>query len=272
MKKIRNGMLAILVFIVGVSCNDSESQPLPKDEGAEPKETGGTPAHILESFELVWQDEFEGTALDLDKWNYRAEGSLRNHAMVSRQTISLDGKGNLVIEATKDGEGNYFVGQTGTDGLYQTRYGYFECRARMNKQLGPHVAFWLQSNTMGVETDNPRDNGAEVDIFEYHRKTPHNVHHNIHWNGYGEAHRQVGTEIPVDSIGEGFHTFGLEWTEDEYIFYVNGKETWRTSEAVSRRPQYLILSTELTGFGGAHDHNNYPDSVLFDYVRVYKRK
>src|SRR3546814_489286 len=160
MKKIRAWMLLALLFIIGASCNKSTSQPLPEAEEEEQKGAGRTPAHILASFALVWQDEFEGTSLDLDKWNYRAEGTLRNHASVSRGTISLDGKGNLIIRVTKDEKGNYFVGQTGTEGLYQTRYGYFECRARMNKQMGPHVAFWLQSNTMGIETDNTSENGA----------------------------------------------------------------------------------------------------------------
>jgi len=36
---------------------------------------------------------------------------------------------------------------------------------------------------------------------------------------------------------EGWHTFGLSWKPDEYIFYVDGKETWRTKRAISHAPE-----------------------------------
>ncbi len=236
------------------------------------KKSSTLPSHILEDYEQVWADEFEGTEIDMKKWNYRAEGSTRHYGIVSRNTIQLDGNGNVELRVTKDEDGKYYIGQLGTKGLFETTYGYFECRAKMNKQLGPHVAFWLQSPEVGNTSNNPEKYGSEVDIFEYHMKKPKTVHHNIHWNGYGELHKSIGREIGASDIETGFHTFGLEWTKEEYIFYVNGMETWRTSTAVSQRSEYMILSTELTGWGGKPELGNFPDAVVFDYVRVYKRK
>lgn len=231
-----------------------------------------TPEHILKDYQLTWNDEFDGTELNLLKWNYRGVGTVRKLATVSKESVKLDGKGNLQIKVTKDSEGKYYVGQVSTDGLYLTKYGYFECRAKMNQSIGPHVAFWLQSNTMGIENNDPQKNGVEIDIFEYHRKKPTRVFHNLHWNGYGDAHMTVGTNIELPNIGAGYHTFGLEWKENLYIFYVDGKETWRTSTAVSQTDQYMILTTELTGFGGDPELGTFPDAVEFDYVRVYKKK
>ena len=75
----------------------------------------------------------------------------------------------------------------------------------------------------------------------------------------------------VDDIHNGFHTFAVEWTEQEYIFYVDGVETWRTKEAVSHIAEYMILSAELTGWGGNYHEADFPDRVIFDYVRVYKK-
>lgn len=228
-----------------------------------------TPEHIKKNYTLVWNDEFDGESIDTGKWNFRAEGTVRYFATVSRNTISLNGEGQLYILVTKDENGNYFVGQLGTQGKYETCFGYFECRARMNRSIGPHVAFWLQSSDI-AKTGNPQINGTEIDIFEYHRKTPDFVHHNLHWDGYGTDHKTTGIQIPWPGIGEGFHTFGLEWNKNEYVFYVDGKETWRTTTAVSHREEYLILSTELTGFGGNPSEGTFPDTVIFDYVRVYK--
>ncbi|MGB9836946.1 MAG: exo-alpha-sialidase [Candidatus Saccharicenans sp.] len=225
----------------------------------------------MSQYRLVWQDEFDAPVIDPRKWNYRAEGTVRALATVSRDTISLDGQGHLAISVIKGPDGKYYVGQLGTEGLFETTYGYFECRAKMNSEVGPHVAFWLQSPDMSQGGD-PAENGAEIDIFEYHRRTPGKIYHTVHWGGYGEGHKQEGTEISVPSIDTGFHTFGLEWTPAEYIFYIDGRETWRTATAVSHRPQYLILSTELTGWGGDPSQSSFPDAVIFDYVRVYKRQ
>jgi beta-glucanase (GH16 family) len=98
------------------------------------------------------------------------------------------------------------------------------------------------------------------------------VYHNLHWNGYGKHHKSEGIKVKIEGVDKGFHTFGLEWNADEYVFYVDGKETWRTTEAVSHRPEYMILSAELTGWGGDFSKSNFPDKVIFDYVRVYKEK
>ncbi len=231
-----------------------------------------TPTYISPDYSLLWNDEFDGVEMDTSKWDFRATGTQRGFGLVSEENTYLDGEGNLVIEVTKEGE-VHKIGQIGTQDKFLTQYGYFECRAKMNEELGPHVAFWLQSPTMGKEDDNPKVNGTEIDIFEYHTNKGTNiVYHNLHWNGYGQYHKHEGTELAIDGLETGFHTFGLEWTEDEYIFYVDGKETWRTTEAVSNRTEYIILSAELTGWGGDFANSQFPDKVSFDYVRVYKKE
>lgn len=265
-------MKAILIFLFFVpitlwSCNKPGEDIITEAKSFESQ----LPEHLKASYQMVWNDEFDGVSVDLNKWNFRGEGTIRNFGIVSRQTISLDGKGHVSIKVTKDGNGKYYIGELGTQGIYETTYGYFECRAQMNKQLGPHVAFWLQSPDLG-KTGDPAKDGTEIDIFEYHRKSPGSVFHNLHWDGYGANHKHVGKEVPYPGIDSGFHTFGLEWNEKEYIFYVDGKETWRTTTAVSQRKEYLILSTELTGWGGDPAQGNFPDEVIFDYVRVFQAK
>jgi beta-glucanase (GH16 family) len=68
---------------------------------------------------------------------------------------------------------------------------------------------------------------------------------------------------------EGWHTFGLWWKPDEYIFYVDGKETWRTTTAVCQVPEYIKLSDEIGKWGGDISKAKLPDAFLVDYVRVY---
>ncbi len=260
-----------LILPLCVCCSSNtmpDSDPPIKKDGEKVEDKPMKVTDFIKDYKLTFEDNFNGMAIDFSKWKYRAENTVRQYATVSRETIQLDGEGNLVIQTLKK-DGKYYVGQLTTDGLFNQRYGYFECRAKVNRSLGTHCAFWLQTNTMGVETNDPQNNGVEIDIFEYHRKTSNQVHHNLHWNGYGQGHKQEGISKYVLNIGTGFHTFGLLWTEKEYIFFVDGEESWRTTKAVSRIPEYMILSTELTGFGGDPNAGQYPDSVVFDYVRTY---
>lgn len=247
----------ILIVVIFAACN---------------KQDLNLPSHIRKEYKLVWSDEFDGTEIDQTKWNYRATGATRGYAVVAEDNCFLNGEGQLVIETRQDGE-DYFVGQVGTQNTYLATYGYFECRAKMNDELGPHVAFWLQSPTYGQQIGNPAESGTEIDIFEYHvNKGVNVVYHNLHWDGYAADHQHAGTEVYIDGVEEGYHTFGLEWTPEEYIFYVDGEETWRSTEAVSQRSEYMILSAELTGWGGDFSHSNFPDPVVFDWVRVYQKK
>ncbi len=223
----------------------------------------------LKDYNLVWEDKFSGRELDKNKWSYRVLGK-RKKGFSVKENVYLNGFGKLVIKIDKIDD-KYTIGQIGTHKTFSTKYGYFECRAKMHKRLGAHAAFWLQSATID-QVGNPKKNGAEIDIFEYHNKTKDVVHQTIHWDGYKEHHKYKHHKTKIPKISKGYHTFGLEWTPEEYVFYVDGKETWRTKEAVSNIPQYMILSTELSGWGGDITKEKLPDKVLFDYVRVYKRK
>ena len=70
---------------------------------------------------------------------------------------------------------------------------------------------------------------------------------------------------------KGWHTFSVLWTEKEYIFYIDRKETWRTQQAISQRSQYIILSMEVGKWAGDISKATLPDSLYVDYVRVYQK-
>ena len=63
------------------------------------------------------------------------------------------------------------------------------------------------------------------------------------------------------------------WTPEEYIFYIDGTETWRTVKAVSKHDEYIILSL-LTSVGEATRiiEEEFPDHMLIDWVRVFQKK
>lgn len=267
-------MKLLFVFCLGImtlaSCKKTET-PYGNLPFTDSLEIFSTPDYVLGNYDLVWHDEFNGNNLDLQKWNYRAEGTIRGFGKVSRDNIELNGKGQLLIKITKNADGTYNIGQIGTQGLFEATYGYFECRAKMNRSVGPHVAFWLQSPGYGGIT-NPATDGAEIDIFEYHRRKADSVFNTVHWNGYEDAHEADVKASKHPALKEGYHTFALEWNSSRYVFYVDGVETWRTTSGLSKRNQYIILSAELNGWGGEPAEGSFPDAVEFDYVRVFKKK
>ncbi|MBN2128004.1 MAG: glycoside hydrolase family 16 protein, partial [Sedimentisphaerales bacterium] len=88
---------------------------------------------------------------------------------------------------------------------------------------------------------------------------------------YGEHHKHAGTDVRVPGLGQGWNTFGLLWTDTEYVFFINGQETWRTTRGVSQRDQYIILSLEVGKWAGDIAEATLPDHLYVDYVRVYQK-
>jgi beta-glucanase (GH16 family) len=218
---------------------------------------------------LLWGDEFDGTKLDENKWAYRGLGPRRDGVNV-REAVQLDGNGHLLM-TTSYVDGAYHTGMIGTESTFMHTFGYWEARMRFQKQEGHWSAFWLQSPTISLVGD-PAVNGTEIDIIEYLKIKGDVVLHNLHWDGYDDAHKHVGKRIPFPGLGEGFHTIAVDWTPDAYTFYVDGIETWHTTRAVSKRDQYAILSLEVGDWAGDIRRATLPDTLIVDYVRVYDRK
>ncbi len=95
---------------------------------------------------------------------------------------------------------------------------------------------------------------------------------NLHWDGYGKDHKTAGANrSKMPELTEGFHDYGLLWTPEEYVFYVDGKEVWRTKAGgVSQVPEYILLTEEIGEWGGDITKASLPDYCEVDYVRVYE--
>ena len=218
------------------------------------------------SWKLVWHDEFDGTRLDESKWDVPPDHRRRDGWWM-RKAISLDGKGKLVLRTLKDGE-RYVDACVRTRGKFEHAFGYYVARIRLQRQQGHWCAFWLYNHSVGQVGDAGRD-GTEIDIMEKPWRDDR-VQHALHWDGYGKAHRSKGKVSKHPGIMEGFHTFSLLWTPTEYVFYVDGKETWRTAEGgVCQVPLYIKLSDEIGKWGGDIRQAKLPDEFVVDYVRVY---
>jgi len=248
-------LIALLLF----SLSDTVARADQPEERLPPPPAGMTWA-------MVWHDEFDGTNLDESKWAYRPEAK-RKDGWLSRKAVILDGKGNLAIKTYKEGS-KYVDGCIVTQGKFEHTFGYYVTRIRLQKQPGHWSAFWLTSPGVHKIGTEGRD-GTEIDIMEK-PWLDGKINYALHWDGYGKEHKSKGTKVNVPRIMEGWHTFGLWWKPDGYVFYVDSKEMWQTNgSGVSQLPEYILLSDEIGKWGGDIRKAKLPDEFLVDYVRVY---
>lgn len=69
-----------------------------------------------------------------------------------------------------------------------------------------------------------------------------------------------------------FQTYGLEWTEKELVFYLNGKELRREKNTFCHSPSPVWLSLAIIGWGGKITDAIDGTFMEVDYVRIYQCK
>ncbi|MBQ8231383.1 MAG: glycoside hydrolase family 16 protein [Lachnospiraceae bacterium] len=247
---------------------------------------------------LVWSDEFDGTELDTSKWDYRLSMMGTPWPAWTDKGVHLDGDSNAVFTLIEeDGRPVSSQLQTGYNFMdepvvrttfgkehlqwnigklkeqkFTHKYGYYECRCRLQQKEGWWSAFWIQSPIIGASLD-PTQTGSEIDVMESF--FPGEVHHhNVFTGGYGLDMKnfQVGGKL-VDE--KEFHRFGVLWDESGYTFYVDGVEDGHIDSAVSGCPQFILISTEPRGYRMEHHQPTEEafaaigDTFVVDYVRVF---
>ena len=245
----------------------------------------------MSKFTETFVEDFDGE-LDRSVWSghYQyGDKTVARKGSYWNQNLAYTEDGNLIIpiKYLEDGMGGTGAGwytagiDTDSDAPngFSQKYGYFECRCILPKGADIWSAFWLMNDGVYNPDGNGMD-GTEIDIFEsdcYEDYWNNAVTSNLHFDGYNEAHQKMGAYkfLIKNNPYEEFNTYGLEWNENEYIFYINGVETFRTSYGgVSQNEEYLILSVEMRGQDGIpSERENAPGEeaqFIVDYVKVYQ--
>lgn len=238
----------------------------------------------LTGYTIVFEDEFNGDTLNTDVWDYRGSGPRRGGYNSESQVVVKDGKMTITGEYLTDGtygEGWY----TGMVKLKE-RYckGYFEISCIVNEDPGFWSAFWIQADSpYTASVSKGGVGGAEIDIMESldtaNDKDRDAIMQTIHCAGVdgvqeGFRSERLGAFYGEDIYNQ-YNTYGLEWTDDEYIFYVNGVETRRSSfgNGVSEVPEDVIVSLEIPDEDKLEglDKETYKTEYIVDYVRIYQK-
>lgn len=262
-------VLGVVGIIAVVNTTNNQSQPPPI-----------TSAYVPDGYALVFSDEFVTEGVNDANWRHRyREGHDYGTGIASHSSISQPGDGLLHLETRYVG-GQFLTGMIRS--APQLQYGYFEARIRFQSLQGHHGAFWLQSETYGQIIGDPGRSGAEIDIIEFfgNGRTATDAKQNVYFDPYSSGQEQPGTEHDLFyrdnhagvELSEDFHIFGLLWTSEEYVFFIDGVETWRTSVGTSHVQEYIVLSLTTSAWENARlDTTLLPDEMSVDYVRVYQK-
>ena len=224
-------------------------------------------------YRLSFDDEFEGDSLDLSKWRLCPEQRRQDAGGRWADSEVSVHDGNLWLRARIREDGTPVSGGIRTLGVWEQAYGYFECRMMFPKTTGFWGAFWMMCGQVFQE-DGSGVSGAEIDVIESGECARRGVNHAIHWDGYRAAHKSTSQFLPNrPDLYDGWHTYGFQWTKDMYIFYIDGKETWRTAEpGICVHPGYMKVTTEFGTWAAPIVPEELPDFCRVDWVRAWKEE
>jgi beta-glucanase (GH16 family) len=182
--------------------------------------------------------------------------------------------GILSITARKDEAGRWTSGLLATadgDGHgFTTMYGYFETRMKLPPGPGTWVGTWLNE---AVPKDWAQPT-VEVDTIEYYGQFTDKYHTTIHvWHGrssQADGGDHLLNTVPANSLVDDFHTYGTLVTPQWIIFYLDGKETWRSPTPPQHKLPFMFLINLALGSGWPIDKTPNPTVMQVDYARIYR--
>lgn len=260
----------------------------------------------------VWKrkfsDEFGGTSLSA-KWSYRYLDvySAKSDRTCSRSTKDAvkvgGGRVSLLVKADGSKPADCVALNPRTNEPYTNRhwyknghistsefdagafrYGIAAARVRFDRPQGAHGSFWLQSVRPDVDGQGPGQDGAEIDVVEYFGKEfrQGDVYQFIHYRDAADRDHKVPDGTPItaarkalkrdDDWFKRYHVFSVQWTPNAYIFRVDGIQTLKLTQGVSRVPEYMILSMLSSGWElEKMQRSTLPNATQVDWVRFWQK-
>jgi beta-glucanase (GH16 family) len=219
------------------------------------------------AWELVWSDEFNGTAVDPAKWHVENAFLVKNNELQHYAPDDVSVAGGLVTLRSQQRSfmgRNYTSGLIDTQGRFQFRYGRVEGRMRIPRGQGIWPAFWMA----------PADGRwpPEIDMMES-IGNPNTVYMTHHWGASCTQHTFAGNPFTGPDYSQRFAVFAVEWFPDRIDWYIDGVLRRTTTTAIPNVPMFIILNTAVGGDwpGNPNATTVFPQVFEIDYVRVFKR-
>jgi beta-glucanase (GH16 family) len=251
------------------------------------------PVGAVPGWRLVWNDEFDGSAIDGSKWSFEVNGNGGGNNELQYYTARSKNarveNGHLVIEAHKeaysgpDGTRQYTSARLRSLGKGDWLYGRIEARMKLPQGQGMWPAFWM------LPTDNKYGNWAasgEIDILEAINTNAaggNTIYGSIHFGNTwpNNMHTTVAT-TPAGNIAANYHTYAVEWEPRQIRWYVDNvlystQSQWQSGGGAYPAPFdqrfHALLNLAVGGNwpGSPNNATVFPQRMEVDYVRVYQK-
>jgi beta-glucanase (GH16 family) len=220
---------------------------------------------------LAFNDDFNGTAVDTAKWNFRTD--VKGFSAQRPQNVTVSG-GLMHINLKQESFGGKSFTGGGLISKQGLRYGYYETRAKMNDGVGWHTSFWAMAGD-GSTTFGP-ERRTEIDGFEIDSKSSptalNTIHSGVHaWNGSTDVHHPGSTYNSGLDLRQ-WHTYAFEWSETSVKFYVDGALRYTAPYTPTQwTHDHVNIWLTSIGYGTSPDPAFLPTSVQFDYIKVWQK-
>lgn len=292
------GVLAVFTCSIGITGCGKENEAADTDATTEEQielvnQTAQEDVPQIDGYELLWNDEFNGTKMDDNIWSYDPHEPGWTNEELQEYTESTDNvfvrDGKLVLKAIKttDENGNdyYTSGKIKSQNKKDFMYGKVVARAKVPEGQGLWPAIWMMPTDESYYGQWPKC--GEIDIMEVLGNQPDLTYATIH---YGAPHaEQQGTyQLAGESFADDFHDYSVEWEPGEMRFYVDDNlihtvNDWFTAEegqddkpypAPFNQTFFVQMNLAVGGtWPGNPDETTDFDKAEFeiDYVRVYQK-
>ena len=246
-----------------------------------------TPTSInSNAWNLIWSDEFDGSAVNTNDWNFNigGEGWGNNELQyyTDGQNVTV-ANGELVITAQNENGGytcwygpcEYTSTRMTTKAKQEFKYGRVETRMKLSTGQGLWPAFWMLGSNFD-QVGWPAS--GEIDIME-HINLEETVYGTIHWDagGYASYGCPSTDVVPTVDVTQ-YHVYDIEWDAEKIAWHVDGilyceaniLDNINSTEEF-HEPFYILLNLAVGGdWPGSPDAGTvFPASMVVDYVRVY---
>lgn len=239
-----------------------------------------------EGYQLVWQDEFEGTSLNTTDWvveigdgcpncgwgNNELQYYKHQNATVSAGTLTIEAKKEVVFNR------NYSSSRIKTQGKQSFKYGRADIRALLPEGQGIWPAIWMLGNDIGT---NGWPKCGEIDIMEMigGKGRENEVHGTVHWDQNGHQYTGGKKTLASGTYGDQYHVFSIIWDESKIRWLVNDATFYEkdiSNEAMAEFHQefFFILNVAVGGNWPGYPDNTtvFPQKMKVDYIRFFQKK
>ena len=256
MKKYLNSITSVCLMTVSLgSCsgNDDTAGTVPPPPASE----------VRPEYELVFEENFDGNAVDESKWLVYDFAGHNNNGLRSPIAVTVE-DGLLVITAKMiDVDGQPVLHSGAIAHRQNYMYGKFEFKVKADRDpsgvMSAVVLTWPQSE------DWPND--GENDIYETHEANIERDHFTSNIMSGLPLNKWSNKSYNIDATE--WHTVAMEWQETAIRIYIDDVLRWRLTDPKDfcHTPHHLCIqldafAQEMTG----------ETRMYVDWVKIYQEK